>query len=372
VPDNKFPWRDIYSIAAWDKILTLTHNSGHSDYFDLSGITGHIKQYHAIRKDALDNLPARRQSLLGLQQKCIDFVTLRELPTDKGGKKKYDNRPGGGYITEIGPWLRSLEGRCQKKYDYLQILEDFERNNRNAEHSGSAASFLKYLTKVQKSRSTDANMHLTAGNRMERIDPVHRGGAELELFGDNYIQATSNPLSQALVQWLEDSSTTPFFLWLENQPICVASPGLDDKWSESFRTIKKTVYVPKGEDVYLVTIRAGQLWREPADAQPGTAEKIFDTSDAYLVKGSVVQNPRYAFAWSTDNQIYSAPHKAGTLHHSSFTRGYKVQAAGMWSVTKQGKVTYIDDDTGHYHTDAFHLYSFCKFLDRKGLLDKVF
>ena len=364
--DNKSPWRDIYSVAGWDKILKLTNNSGHSDYF---GITRHIEQYHGIRKDVLANLPARRQSLLGLEQKCIDFVTSRELSTDKSGKKKYNDRaiPGNQYITEIGPWLMSLARRCEKKYDYLKILEDFERNNKNAEHSGSAASYLKYLNKVQKSRSTDTNMHLTAGNRMERIDPVHRGGAELELFGDNYVQATSNPLSQALVQWLEDSSTTPFFLWLETQPICVATPGLDDKWSQSFRTITKTAYVPKGEDIYLVSANAGQLWRELADSHEGTAGIIFDTSDARLVKGSVAQHPRYAFAWSTDDQIYSAPHKAGTFHHSSFTRGYKVKAAGMLGVS-QGKVTYVDDDTGHYHTDAFHLYSFCEFLQRKGVL----
>jgi hypothetical protein len=208
VADTKHPWRDIYSVAAWNKILKLTNHADQSD-FALSGITRHIGQYHAIRKDVMETLPARRQSLLRLGQNCIDFLSVRGISTDKAGKKKYDDRAKAGneYIKEIGPWLMSLAGRSIKKYDYLKILEDFERDHKNAEHSRSAASFLAYLNEVQKRRETDTNMHLTAGNRMERIDPLHRGGAELEFFGDNYIKATTNPLSKALVQWLDDDST---------------------------------------------------------------------------------------------------------------------------------------------------------------------
>jgi hypothetical protein len=364
MPENRFPWRDIYSVEAWKKILEITKNSANQD---LSQLTKLIERYHGIQKDRLDALAARRESLQKVEDESWRLIEDKKMSTDKDDKKKFDSRRG--YITELGPWLASLAGRCWKKIDYLVTIEEFEKENRNSEYCRSAASYLRYLNKVQQRRAKDTNMHLTTGNRMERLDPLHRGGAELELFGDNYIQSTSNPLSRALFDWLDADSTTPFFLWLEYHPICVANPGLDKAWDETLRTVKKTLYPANADEVFVVTVLPGCLKSVSADPVSGRTEKTFDTSDARIVKGAVTAHGQYAFAWSTENQIYSAPHKAGTLHHSSFTHGYKVKAAGMWGVSPEGKVIYVDDNTGHYHTDAYHLYDFIVFLDKNRVLD---
>jgi len=164
-------------------------------------------------------------------------------------------------------------------------------------------------------------------------------------------------------------SQVPFFLWLENHPVCTASPGLDDKWSETLRRVKMTKYGKHPSEMFTIQVDQGCLRCVPVDSAPERATtEQFDTKSAVIVKGDPKPGGQYAFIWATDEHIYTAAHKAGTLHHSSFTRGYKVKAAGMWTVTN-GKVKYVDDNTGHYQTDAFRLYAFCEYLHKSGVVD---
>jgi hypothetical protein len=379
---NRHPWRDIYSVQAWNKILEITHQQRNDDLDDLTNL---IREYHDLQKDTSDQIDLRIMMLKNIRVQAATIILGPELDNEEGKgqekrhqvlditkkekTKKYDDRRKNQFIADLGPWLASLARTCGKKYEYLATLKEYERNSPKSAYTDSAASYLAYMSKVQQKRADESeNMLMTAGNRMERLDPVHRGGGELELHGDNYVRATSNPLSKALYDWLDTDSKVPFFLWLENHAICVASPGLDNLWNESLRTVKKTSYPDNAADLYAVTVESGSLWSIRADPANGRTKKQFNTADAVIVKGEVHAQGQYAFAWATDGQIYSAAHKAGTLHHSSFTQGRKVKAAGMWSVTKVGKVRYVDDNTGHYHTDAYHLFSFVEYLDRQGVL----
>jgi hypothetical protein len=363
---NRHPWRDIYSVQAWNKILEITRQQDNDELDDLTTL---IREYHDVQKDTSDQIDLRIAMLKDIRVQAASLIVGQQLDITKQEKTKKYNDRGNRFITDLGPWLASLARTCGKKCEYLATLKDYERTSPKSAYTDSAASYLAYMSKVQQKRADESeNMLMTAGNRMERLDPVHRGGGELELHGDNYVRATTNPLSKALYDWLDTDSKVPFFLWLENHAICVASPGLDNLWNESLRTVKKTSYPDNAAELYAVTLESGCLWSILADPVNGRTKKQFNTADAILVKGEVHAGGQYAFAWATDGQIYSAAHKAGTLHHSSFTQGRKVKAAGMWSVTKEGKVRYVDDNTGHYHTDAYHLFSFVEYLDRQGLL----
>lgn len=59
-----------------------------------------------------------------------------------------------------------------------------------------------------------------------------------------------------------------------------------------------------------------------------------------------VSDGTYIFVMSPDGNIYSAD-KHQVMHHSSFLAGREVASAGKWRVEK-GKLTYINNSSGHY------------------------
>ena len=82
----------------------------------------------------------------------------------------------------------------------------------------------------------------------------------------------------------------------------------------------------------------------------------FDTSDS--------SNKVYIFVMTADGKIYSAD-KTKVHHHSSFMAGRPVAAAGCWTV-KWGKVTYINNQSGHYCPPKDFLEQFEKELKYRG------
>lgn len=59
-----------------------------------------------------------------------------------------------------------------------------------------------------------------------------------------------------------------------------------------------------------------------------------------------VSDRTYIFVMSPDGNIYSAD-KRHVMHHSSFLAGREVASAGKWRV-EEGKLTYINNSSGHY------------------------
>lgn len=57
------------------------------------------------------------------------------------------------------------------------------------------------------------------------------------------------------------------------------------------------------------------------------------------------------------------------VHHSSIFAGDDVMHAGHIS-TKEGKVTHLDDDSGHYRPDEQHTYAAYKKMKKQGILDE--
>lgn len=371
--DNSFPWRDIYSNEAWAKILSLQSPEAGASPGKLKSITELIARYHAIPKDQKQTIDQRTQLLNDIRAAAQEWMGTPGVNTDKSGQRKYESTDG-KYIKDIGPWIASLYKRAGKKCEYLLDLKQFLDTHKHASTLGSAANFLEYLNKKQTKRALDPKtgkppetMSLVPGNRVEKIDPFRRGGAEFSLDRDNEITPTTNPMSKALCLWLETNSDKPFFMWLENTAICLATPGLDRIWDEELRRVKRTWYSGDQPDVYLVSVQGPLLMGRPADNGNQQNLQPFDTSGAKIVKGEFHHRGQFAFVWATDGSIYSAEHKAGKLHHSSFTAGRKVKAAGMWSV-ENGKVSYVDDNTGHYQTDAYHLFDFLDFLNKNHLV----
>lgn len=82
----------------------------------------------------------------------------------------------------------------------------------------------------------------------------------------------------------------------------------------------------------------------------------FDTGDGV--------NGIHLFIMTADGKIYSAAEKR-VHHHSSFVAGRPVAAAGCWTV-KWGKITFIDNQSGHYCPPRDFLEQFAKELKFRG------
>lgn len=137
-------------------------------------------------------------------------------------------------------------------------------------------------------------------------------------------------------KWSKSNSYLDFFPWLEENLKNVDEPRKINFYSDTER--KRDVLELKNNQIFY-------------HGNP------LDTSQAPLPpKGAKQKNPgAYAYAQDTSGAIYVAPHYVGYHHHSSFTAGKPVICAGM-IVAKNGKITSIDNASGHYKPNLKNLY----------------
>lgn len=93
-------------------------------------------------------------------------------------------------------------------------------------------------------------------------------------------------------------------------------------------------------------------------------DKILDTtnkSTAFSGKGFT------AFVISTDEILYTASHKPGTFHHSSFLSGGPVIAAGELRTNPAGTLIEINNKSGHYLPTRKETLALLRFLERQGV-----
>lgn len=376
---NAHPWRDIYSLAAWRRILEQTVRD---DPPEVKALTALIGAYHGLPKSTPqpEAFQRRCEALARIATTVEGMLKQPPAPSKAGGSapkfradppsKERPRSLTGVIDADFTRWLESLWRRCGKKRQYLeQMLAFYGRRGWTTSPESSPDKFIRYLNAVDQRRETDTQMHLTAQNRLERIDPYHRS-AELSITASRddtmQIQASELPMSQALCVWLLDNEAddTPFYVWLESHPICTTTPGLDDAFEPDFKSrVKQTRYLTASElPVYAVTIDQGRLIcsnglnTQPLDTMHASGKGFFGS---------------YAFVRTRSGDFYTAPHGSpgaglSPMHHSSFTQGRKVAAAGMWQVCK-GKVQLIDNNTGHYRTDIRHMRELIVFLRRAGV-----
>lgn len=83
-----------------------------------------------------------------------------------------------------------------------------------------------------------------------------------------------------------------------------------------------------------------------------------------------------AFVMSKEGALYIATHTGAlnrnqnTLSHASFLGGRPAEMAGMISINKQGKISLITNDSGHYGPEALDMYRGIKKL--QSLMPNVF
>jgi hypothetical protein len=241
------------------------------------------------------------------------------------------------------------------------------------------------LEYILKDRTHDALCNIQAGYALEKLDPYHRC-IQFTVHGDETGRLCGTMMGQAFAQWAgldvdardqslrtAAPSNIPFFVWLEDHPICTALKSEDISFSDmnDGLTVKDVTPVGYGKSawgsIFVVTPTLGKLMSLSLERwNDGRGETMaFHTHTPEYARA---KEPNCAaYVWTKDQVIFAGNHTAGKLHHSTFVSGAKVLCAGMIGV-EMGKVVSVDNNSGHYWPDSRkHLLPFVNWLRLQGV-----
>jgi hypothetical protein len=400
------PWRDIVSDAAWKSISSQTNTTDSKKQTLLSDLTRQITEYHRVDKRDRAKFDDRIQKLAAIENVAIDILkfsgTFDQMHVDKSKSElKRDSQTSGSDLVKpkssekyevdrynqkgravpknakkklvfasdsIDPWLRSLARRAAKKRDYLNCLKNHYASTKP---DASPADFIDYLKQqlkeYQQIKGQSKPLPMYPGVHLEKIDPYHRP-VELKLEEQNQTldvkDAGNRPMSAAVVKWISSGSSAPFFIWLEGDDICTTSPFVDSAFKETYKSeVNRVAYQSSAEyPIHHVKALGSQLYHRNVDDQSGQYLPLNSRqfSSAKMIGGAM-------YVWVGGNNLYTAEHVSGHAHHSSLAAGAAVQCAGMWEV-QNGKVTKLNDNSGHYKPGSFRLKRFVAHLSSLTVL----
>jgi hypothetical protein len=300
---------------------------------------------------------------------------------ETGGRdaKMYDYKK-----QSMGRILLTIQNRALRKAEYLKTLKKFYSST----HMRDVADFKKMIGQVQQSDQDLIGIY--HGSRMEMIDPYHRNfeiregryqwnhnqlqGYDMgQGFGD--MNFSAGDYSFAFATWFNTASQYPFFLWLEDNVVCLGD--VKDLHLQHLKKIgytdlrKKNPIVPSqgaNKMVQLCMVEPGQHLLH-SGAPGGKPVGVCDTSNynAPMRKGGVGYA---AYVFSEHGDLFIAEHLDGEWHHSSFLSGNPVRCAGMIKIV-QGKVTGVNNHSGHYRPRTRHLYKFVEKMANYSVLGQT-
>lgn len=400
------PWRDIFSTSAWEAIVQKTDSTAQISkmkslkaVFDssvntparaLAKMTPMIRTYHGFAKSSYTNLPKRIAALSMIRQMAEDYMQDFRVDADKAkqrvvgkqfikdGQSVFTTEPatrspdtgrydaGDPYLQTLDRNILSLQNRSLRKAEYLgQLKEYYSKNSRDPR------ALVGQLTAPQHTGADVTG--LAPGVRMEALDPWHRP-VEVNFKNGNfedYGGMDENSAAAAFTQWYNTISKhqTPFFLWLEDHPICTADDkeAVSGTASVAYLDPKDTAALAAAgtrHKLAMVYARNGLLWMD--EMRPNGFTRIASTS-GYSCGAAKGVSDAAAFVW-TGREIIIAQHQESSFHHSSFNSGKFVKCAGMLKLD-QGKVAYVSNNSGHYKPGKNLLFNFVQEMVGRGLMN---
>ena len=374
-------WRDIYSLAEWKGYLQQYEQGQLSSRsktigrkvrslfqsqttpilpHELRQLSWQLQCYHVMTKSKLEYLKIRIGDLRLIRDTADGYLRRFKIhskpakQTRNQVKQKVAGVDRETYSTFDG-LVWSLARRADRKAGYLETLEQYYGGS---EPLADPQAMIRYLRSPKPRHDNLQGMH--AGVQMEKLDPLHRA-FEFHLRSDGSVVADSI-MGAVFADWLKlfESGQTdvPFFLWLEEHPVCTGSK--DQAISTGGRSIQmQTSYYPQevnsidyyradqgvGQDVSLLSVRDGLLMGTRVDRlaiEREAREEPYDTTSfGGKERGSA------AFVWSRHGDFFAMPHIHERTRHSSILSGKAVRTAGMIAVSA-GKITRINNSSGHY------------------------
>lgn len=362
---NKTPWRDIYSLETWLHIVKITAADFKRDRAGdtVRELTQLIAKYHMIDKRNSEQMANRKRMLYEIWATTMLYILPRDDLDTKSQKSAYDKgsdkvkrhkakvNPLGRAVAfedKIEPWINSLGNRAAKKVQYIRTIQKFVNSTAA---TNNVSSFIEYIKDQAGRDRSGPLLPLTPGTKMEKIDPFHR---DFEFHGhkDGTITDPATDMARALKDWVEHGSDIPFFYWLEGHMICTGTKHFDP-----VKKISGVSYSGDSDETVLRVWLNGGLLR-------ARGLLASDAGEPFTTKNSGTK-PGHAFVWMKDGMMVSHTHQSGQFHHSTFSGGKKVRCAGTW-VAKNGKLTRMDNNSGHYQPTDAHFCTLLSLIEKAG------
>lgn len=402
------PWQDIYTQRQWDALLnqykrgkigskakTFTHHIGRIFSLrhrfalprEVTSLTQQILFYHQIEKRSIANLKTRAGLLRAMANTGELFMARNRIPVKGVQKASLEKEQYEAFKKTLDYAVSKLVRRARRKADYIEKLMVHQKNADRG-FVGGKEGLLEYIKSKSYGPDDEDLVRMGPDVALEKIDPWHRTYEATFDVKRMHLKAPNGAsiFAVAFNQWIDDKKNEdiPFFIWMEGHYVCtsVLDPRLMD-------TLGGVAYdEPEGHVGYFrsdqklpgrlpfIAAQNGLLWAYRM-SEDGAIDDVdfFDTSytqndfpDDFLdmAKGKF---RAHAYVWSRDGFIFAGPHIGRKFHHSSFVSGKKVRCAGMIRVTN-GKVTRVDNDSGHYKPGARHLRNFVQFLSTQNVLTR--
>ncbi|WP_454780689.1 hypothetical protein [Legionella sp. WA2022007384] len=377
-------WQDVYALDDWLLILkSCKQHDDHNAEELINKLSKLLEEYHNISKANLKNIPKRQKKLAQIAELAQvykeylgnQFITKQqenviedEIPcaaiysTSKEPRK--DTRLKGS----IDPWIHGLQQRAIKKINYLNKLNEYYIHA-NPKYVGKK-SLLKTIKTEEKEHNKQKFFRLSSGTLLEKQDPVHRPIEFMLKDLKNKRNPAEYPMNAAFYQWIKSRTKAPFFLWLEKHPLSTATRDLSDNWRGYYKNKMGPVSYesPENQSVHIVNVdRDYKLMAKRINSEDEFELNTNKLDDFVFKIGCPLGAAAFVWDAKDKNHFFTHVHESGTYHHSTMTSGKKVRGAGMWLV-ENGKVTSIDNNSGHYKPSSLSLYKLICFLYDKNLL----
>ncbi len=344
-----------------------------------------IAAYHSIPKSSLNHLDSRMASLFQIGHRAWRYLKEERVSPKAAAKRSvrrdaWDRSFGSGnpFDETLERNVLTLSRRAERKRKYLADLKALYSDK----DIRTPAGFIRKLNEYDP--GDDEEFATLARNVvLEKWDPGHRpirmeGGWKpgmpltkyLNDQRDNVAGLSADQLNQymelMLAKWFIEEIDTPFFLWLEDQPMCrddVKERGMLSQ--VGYARSDQGDAPDKWDKLKLVVFDGTGLLKMVPVTKMNAVAEIADTSDYRSEKAA---DGRAAYVWSEGKELFVAEHRGKYFHHSTFVSGNKVRCAGMLQITK-GKVVYADNFSGHYRPGQPHFEKFVKFLHAKNVFD---
>jgi hypothetical protein len=339
-----------------------------------------IRHYHKTERRSVENLQRRAGALRIIAGLGRSFLAEHDIPDKNVLKQSMEEKKYKAYKKQTLDYAVSkVVRRAERKAEYIEKLKQ-HIDNADKGFTGKGC-LLQYIRKTSFEPVDNNLVRMGPEVVLEKIDPWHRDYESSFNMETMIIAAPrgSSIFAAAFKQWTYDSEhpDLPFFVWLEGHYICTndANPQLleykrltDQDGNIDYDMPESRViynrYDRDPSDTPLISLQNGMLRKYHINSDGNMEDDgLYNTqySDHPEARGGKGLGVAHAYVWSKDGLIFAGTHIGHMFHHSSFVSGKKVRCAGMIRVTN-GKVTKVDNDSGHYKPETRHLKNFVQFL----------
>ncbi len=335
----------------------------------LRDVIERVRCYHRIPKPVLEQFGTRVGALASISRAALKLTKGSDGPVSGSLRQE-------GLNSAV--YMRLLSARAHTKAIYLRRLVRFYQQGGSSEVN-DPSTLIDTLTGTQETQEEGKLLGLSPNVLLEKLDPAHRAW-EFVIADPTKGRSIG---ARSLKQWFVGVQTgdikQPFLVWLEGAAMSLdgeAAEEVHDVDYQSAQTGQGTIYCLRVAEG-MVDMGRMKPGCDSVDWVPLDTTKTGTNASFFSSKGSSTHKPSMAYNWTRTKELFMDYHNPGgrgvrelglafQFHHSSITSGEFVRCAGMLA-GESGKITYIDNNSGHYRPTTLYLRKLVIHLNSKNM-----